>query len=173
MENTELNSNNICLGIDFGTTNSCISIWANNKSWIVPDIDGLNIIPTVIEINDQNKKIIGKEAYIRKDIFEKTNTETNSKKTFLVYEIKKLLGKKYSELTKEQIELIAYDIRSDSNDNIVIIDNNTGKQYYPEEIAIHLFMSFKIKAEKYLSSSFCSMLESGVINVNKVLHFFI
>ena len=48
------NLNNICLGIDFGTTNSCISVWANNKSWIVPDIDGLNIIPTVIEINDEH-----------------------------------------------------------------------------------------------------------------------
>ena len=75
MENTDLNSNNICLGIDFGTTNSCISIWANNKSWIVPDIDGLNIIPTVIEINENNKKIIVKESYIRKDIFEKISKE--------------------------------------------------------------------------------------------------
>ncbi len=154
MENQIINTENICLGIDFGTTNSCISIWYNNKSIIVPDSDGTNIIPTVIEISDQNKKIIGKEAYLRKDIFEKTNTDTNFKKTFLVYEIKKLLGKKYSELSKQQIELIAYDIQSDQDDNIIIIDSNTNKLYYPEEIAVHLFMSFKARAEKYFSKQF-------------------
>ena len=86
--------NNLCLGIDFGTTNSCLSIWLNNKAIMITDLDDANTIPTVIEITD-GKKIIGKEAYIRKDIFEKTNTNTNTKSTFLIYEIKKLLGKKF------------------------------------------------------------------------------
>lgn len=150
-ENT-FNFENICLGIDFGTTNSCLSIWYKNKSWIVPDIDGINIIPTIIEIN-LDKKIIGKEAYLRKDIFEKTN-DINIKNTFLVYEIKKLLGKKFSELDKNFINMVAYDIKSDEEDNIIIQDNNTGKLYYPEEIAIHIFMSFKVRAEKYFSEKF-------------------
>ncbi len=126
-QNTDFNfDTNLCLGIDFGTTNSCISLWYKNKSILITDLDGSNIIPTVIEINS-DKKIIGKEAYLRKDIFEKTNTESNYKNTFLVYEIKKLLGKKYSELTQEQINMIAYDIRADSEDNIVIYDSNTNK----------------------------------------------
>jgi len=150
-ENT-FNFDNICLGIDFGTTNSCLSIWYKNKSWIVPDIDGINIIPTVIEINS-DKKIIGKEAYLRKDIFEKTN-DINIKNTFLVYEIKKLLGKKFSELDKNFIDIVAYDIKSDEEDNIIIQDNNSGKLYYPEEIAIHIFMSFKVRAENYFSEKF-------------------
>lgn len=142
----------ICLGIDFGTTNSCLSIWYKNKSIIVPDIDGNDIIPTVIEIN-LDKKIIGKEAYVRKDIFEKTN-DSNVKNIFLIYEIKKLLGKKYSDLDKNYINMIAYNILSDQDDNIVIHDNNSGKLYYPEEIAIHIFMSFKVRAEKYFSQKF-------------------
>ncbi len=170
----KINPENICLGIDFGTTNSCISIWYNNKSWLVPDIDGLNVIPTVIEINEQNKKIIGKEAYLRKDIFEKTNNDNNNdnneskiKNTFLVYEIKKLLGKKYSELDEQQINMIAYNIQSDSDDNIIIIDSNTNKIYYPEEIAIHIFMSFKVRAEKFFSKQFNQDIElsNAVISV--------
>jgi molecular chaperone DnaK (HSP70) len=145
----------LCLGIDFGTTNSCISLWYSNKHIIIPDFDGTSIIPTVIEINS-DKKIIGKEAYLRKDIFDKTNVfqESDKKTTFLVYEIKKLLGKKYSDLTKQEIDMIAYNIQSDQDDNIIIIDNNTLKTYFPEEIAIHIFMSFKARADSYLSSKF-------------------
>jgi molecular chaperone DnaK (HSP70) len=45
---------NLCLGIDFGTTNSCLSVWYNNKNIIIPDIDGSNTIASVIEINDKN-----------------------------------------------------------------------------------------------------------------------
>ena len=144
--------NNLCLGIDFGTTNSCLSIWYKNKPIIITDIDGSEIIPTVIEINTE-KKIIGKEAYLRKEIFN-SDTIISKKNIFLVYEIKKLLGKKYSELNKKQIEILAYEIKSDIDDNILIIDNDTLKSYYPEEIATHLFMSFKLKAELFLSKKF-------------------
>ncbi len=159
---------NLCLGIDFGTTNSCISVWFNNKPLLVPDFDGTSIIPTVIEINP-DKKIIGKEAYLRKDIFEKTNNLDNiqQKTTFLVYEIKKLLGKKYSDLTKQQIDMIAYNIESDQDDNIIIIDKNTLKTYYPEEIAIHIFMSFKARAETFLSNKLNTQINitNSVISV--------
>lgn len=143
---------NLCLGIDFGTTNSCLSIWYKNKSIIIPDIDGGDVIPTVIEINS-DKKIVGKQAYLRKEIFN-SDTIISKKNIFLVYEIKKLLGKKYSELNKKQIEMLAYNLEPDSDDNIMIIDSETLKTYYPEEIATHLFMSFKHKTEIFLSNKF-------------------
>ena len=145
---------NLCLGIDFGTTNSCLSVWYKNKSIIINDIDGSDIIPTVIEINS-DKKIIGKQAYLRKEIFKDTvDIDGDKKNIFLVYEIKKLLGKKFSDLSKSQISMLAYDVKPDSNDNILIIDNETSKSYYPEEIATHLLMSFKLKAEMFLSKKF-------------------
>ena len=50
--------------------------------------------------------------------------------------------------------MLAYEIKSDQDDNILIIDTDTLKSYYPEEIAIHLFMSFKLKAETFLSKKF-------------------
>jgi len=149
-----MNNLNLCLGIDFGTTNSCLSVWHNNKNIIIPDIDGSNTIASVIEINDK-KKIIGKEAYMRKNIFEKTNiNNTENKSIFLVYEIKKLLGRKYSELNKEMLDILAYSIISDENDYIKIYNETDDTLFYPEEIATQLFMSFKHKSELYLSKKF-------------------
>jgi molecular chaperone DnaK (HSP70) len=165
-----MNNLNLCLGIDFGTTNSCLSVWYNNKSIIIPDIDGSNTIASVIEINDK-KKIIGKEAYMRKNIFEKTNiNNTENKSIFLVYEIKKLLGKKYSELNKEMLDMLAYNIVSDENDNIKIYNEADNTLFYPEEIATQLFMSFKHKSEIFLSKKFDSentkiIIKDAVISV--------
>lgn len=161
-----MDTNNLCLGIDFGTTNSCLTVYYKNKAIIISDYDNSQVIPTVIELSS-NKKIIGKEAYLRKNIFEKTNTENNSKNTFLIYEIKKLLGKKYSDLPQSLIEILAYNIMSDENDNIKIFDSNTNTFYYPEEIATHLFMSFKTRAEMFLSTKFNSeiAIKNAVISV--------
>lgn len=145
------NYQNLALGIDFGTTNSCLSIWYKNKAMIISDYDNSTVIPTVIEILS-NKKIIGKEAYLRKNIFEKIND--NNKSTFLIYEIKKLLGKKYSDLPQSLLDILAYNIIPDESNNIKIFDSNNDKYYYPEEIATHLFMSFKSRADMFLSNKF-------------------
>ena len=155
-----------CLGIDFGTTNSCLSIWDNNKAYIISDYDGSDIIPSVIEISD-NKKIVGKQAYIRKDIFDITNNNENQKPTFIIYEIKKLIGQKYSELNNKTINLLGYEILSDHNDNIKILNKSNNKTYYVEEIAINIFMSFKNISEIYLSKLFNKniILEDAVISV--------
>ena len=157
---------NLCLGIDFGTTNSCLTVWYKNKALNISDLDDSQVIPTVIEITP-NKKVIGKEAYLRKNIFEKTNTEANNKSIFLVYEIKKLLGKKYSELSEAHINILAYTVVPDESDNIRIYDSNSEKYYYPEEIATHLFMSFKARAEMFLSNKFNSevTITNAVISV--------
>jgi molecular chaperone DnaK (HSP70) len=161
-----MENKSLCLGIDFGTTNSCLSVWYKNKPIIITDYDNTNIIPTVIELTT-NKKIIGKEAYLRKDIFEKTNTEEKFKTTFLVYEIKKLLGKKYTDLPQSLIDILAYNIVPDNSNNIQIHDIENDKYYYPEEIATHLFMSFKVRAEMFLTDKFKEEIEiiNAIISV--------
>ena len=133
--------NNLCLGIDFGTTNSCLSIWYNNKSIIIQDIDGSNVIPTVIEISN-NSKTIGKTAYIRKEFIEKNK--------FTVYEIKRLVGRKFSEMDESLLNTIGYDIYTNENDDILIFDSNENRYYHIEEILTHLFMSFKSKSENFV-----------------------
>ena len=161
------NLDSLCLGIDFGTTNSCLSIWYNNKPIIIPDYDGNETIPTIIEL-DLNKKTIGREAYLRKNVFDKTNNLSNNKKSiFLIYEIKKILGKKYSELDKiPGLNMLAYNIvKEENSDEIVIYDPNMDKYYHPAEISTHIFMSFKSRAEKYLSTK----LDKNIIINNVVL----
>lgn len=135
----------LCLGIDFGTTNSCLSIWHQNKSIIIQDIDGSNVIPTVIEINN-NAKIIGKEAYIRKDVL--------INPLFTVYEIKRLIGKKYSELPDYFLNTLAYNIVTDENDSILISDEVEKRLYHVEEILMHLFMSFKHRATVFMNDKY-------------------
>ena len=138
--------NMFCYGIDFGTVNSTISIWYKNEAIIIQDIDNSNVIPTIIEITD-TKKIIGCETYNRKKIFETLNLES-----FIVYEIKKLIGKKYSDLTEDQINLLGYKIKPDTDDNILIINND--REYYIDEILTHIFMSFYDYSNKFLSDKF-------------------
>lgn len=150
-----MNLENICLGIDFGTTNSCISFWHNNNPIIIKDDNESDIIPTVIEIFE-NKKIIGHEAYKRKEIFEKLLYDN-----FVVYEIKKLIGKKYSELDEKYTNLLAYELGTDENDNIMIVYND--KKYYVEEIVTHIFMSFYCLIQNYLYEKY--NLEENVKNV--------
>ena len=87
LEQENKKNKNFCLGIDFGTTNSCLSVYYKNKAIIISDYDNTTVIPTVIEIMP-NKKVIGKEAYLRKNIFEKTNDSIHHKSTILIYEIK-------------------------------------------------------------------------------------
>jgi molecular chaperone DnaK (HSP70) len=131
----------LCLGIDFGTTNSCLSVWHQNKSIIIQDIDGSSTIPTVIEISDNNK-IIGKSAYVRKDVL--------INPLFTVYEIKRLIGKKYTELDVDFLNTLAYQVLPDENDCIMIRDNVENRLYHVEEILMHLFMSFKHRATTFL-----------------------
>ena len=138
--------NMFCYGIDFGTANSTISIWYKNEAMLIQDIDNSNVIPTIIEITD-TKKIIGCETYNRKKIFETLNLES-----FIVYEIKKLIGKKYSDLTEDQINLLGYKIKPDTDDNILIINND--REYYIDEILTHIFMSFYDYSNKFLSDKF-------------------
>ena len=158
-----MSSQELCLGIDFGTTNSCLSIWHNNNAIIITDYDGSKTIPTIIEISN-NKKIIGKEAYIRQNIFSNTSTPT-----FLVYEIKKLLGKKFSEI--KDIDTLAYTITktNDGNDNIRIYNEIDNKFYFPEEIATQLFMSFKLRAELFLKTIMPGGDSDGIGNINNAV----
>ena len=92
--------NKICIGIDFGTSNSCLSIWLNNNPIIIKDTENSNVIPTIIEFKD-DKKIVGNDAYTRKEIFDKMDIETN-----IIYEIKRFIGKKYSELNLNELVAI-------------------------------------------------------------------
>ena len=64
MDFNNMDFNNMAFGIDFGTSQSTISVWYKNEVIIIQDINGLNTIPTVIEFIDNNKKIIGNINFV-------------------------------------------------------------------------------------------------------------
>jgi len=126
----------IIVGIDLGTTNSCIAIWRNNNLEIIPDEYGNRTIPSVVTINNYSR-YIGIDA--------KNQIEINPENTF--YEVKRLIGRKYDDITvKNDINYLTYKIDKDENNNILI-----SNKYTPEEISSMVLTKLKHMAEQYLN----------------------
>ena len=140
------NIEDIIVGIDLGTTNSCISVWRNNNLEIIPDEYGNRTIPSYIAYTNINR-YVGHEAKNQKDL--------NSKNVF--YEIKRLIGRKYEDkfITKEK-QFISYNLGKDENNNIVVISDiddkikNKKKEFTPEELQSVILKKLQVNASKYL-----------------------
>lgn len=135
----------IVIGIDLGTTNSCVAIWRKNNLEIIPDRYGNRTIPSVVAFTHRFK-YIGKEA--------KKQIEVNTENTF--YEVKRLIGRKYDDDTViNDKQFITYEIDKDDQNNIVLISKLLNKKnvYTPEEISSILLMELKHMAEDYLKKS--------------------
>lgn len=131
-------SKEIIVGIDLGTTNSCVSIWRNNNLEIIPDEFGNSTIPSYVAFS-KSTRYVGLEAKKQKDI--------NPKNVF--YEVKRLIGRKFSEDSVEKDkEFFNYDLITDSSDNILLqIEYGL---YSPEEISSMLLNKMKQMASDYL-----------------------
>lgn len=147
------NIEDIIIGIDLGTTNSCVSIWRKNNLEIIPDKYGNRTIPSVVAFTS-NSKYIGREA--------KKQIELNTENTF--YEVKRLIGRKYDDDTViNDKQFITYNIDKDDDNNVILVSNLTNKKntYTPEEISSILLIELKHMAEDYLKQS----VEKAVITV--------
>ncbi|QKF94050.1 Hsp70 protein [Fadolivirus algeromassiliense] len=132
----------IVVGIDLGTTNSCISIWRKNNLEIIPDIFGNRTIPSVVAFT-QKSKYIGREA--------KKQIEINPENTF--YEVKRLIGRKYDDETvMNDMQFMTYEITKDEQCNVLLKSKLTTKKniFTPEEISAMLLIELKHMAEDYL-----------------------
>jgi molecular chaperone DnaK (HSP70) len=128
------------IGIDLGTTNSCVSIWRNNNIEIIPDEYGNKTIPSFVAYTNINR-YIGKDA--------KNQKELNSENVF--YEVKRLIGKKFTDpKIKLEKEYMSYKITNDENQNIRLVSGN--KLYSPEEIQAGILSKLKIMASNYLKT---------------------
>jgi heat shock protein 1/8 len=136
--------NETIIGIDLGTTNSCVSVWRNNNLEIIPDENGNRTIPSVVAFTNRST-YIGYEAYNQKDI--------NSKNVF--YEVKRLIGRNITDETViNDKEYLLYDICECENnkENIVIKSNLLNKKTYtPEEISAMILIKLKTMASNYLN----------------------
>jgi heat shock protein 1/8 len=133
----------IIIGIDLGTTNSCVAIWRNNNLEVIPDKYGNRTIPSIVSFTSRNK-YVGKEA--------KNQLELNPENSY--YEVKRLIGRKLlDQEVQNDIPFFTYSLTQDNNNNILLksTSNNKNKEYYtPEEISSCILLELKQMAEEYL-----------------------
>ncbi|MBA4410369.1 MAG: molecular chaperone DnaK [Bacteroidota bacterium] len=125
------------IGIDLGTTNSCVSVMEGNEPVVIPNSEGKRTTPSIVGFVENGERKVGDPA--------KRQAITNPSKT--VYSIKRLMGETYSNLTKE-IKRVAYTVvQGDNNTPRVVIDD---RKYSPQEISAMVLQKMKKTAEDYL-----------------------
>lgn len=127
------------IGIDLGTTNSCVSVMEGNEPVVIPNAEGKRTTPSVIAFVEGGEIKVGDPA--------KRQAVTNPTKT--VYSIKRFMGNKYSE-SKKEAERVPYKVVKGDNDTPrVDID---GRLYTPQELSAMILQKMKKTAEDYLGS---------------------
>ena len=125
------------IGIDLGTTNSCVSVMEGNEPVVIPNAEGKRTTPSVIAFVEGGEIKVGDPA--------KRQAVTNPEKT--VYSIKRFMGNKYSE-SKKEADRVAYKVvKGDNNTPRVDID---GRLYSPQELSAMILQKMKKTAEDYL-----------------------
>jgi molecular chaperone DnaK len=125
------------IGIDLGTTNSCVSVMEGNEPVVIPNSEGKRTTPSIVAFVENGERKVGDPA--------KRQAITNAKKT--VYSIKRFMGETYDKLTTE-IKRVTYTVvRGDNNTPRVKIDN---RLYSPQEISAMILQKMKKTAEDYL-----------------------
>ena len=128
------------IGIDLGTTNSCVSVMEGNEPVVIPNAEGKRTTPSVIAFVEGGEIKVGDPA--------KRQAVTNPTKT--VYSVKRFMGNKYSE-SKKEAERVPYKVVKGDNDTPrVDID---GRLYTPQELSAMVLQKMKKTAEDYLGTS--------------------
>ncbi|MBO5707904.1 MAG: Hsp70 family protein, partial [Bacteroidales bacterium] len=125
------------IGIDLGTTNSCVAVMEGNEPTVIINNEGQRTTPSVVAFTDGGERKIGNPA--------KRQAITNPHKT--IFSIKRFMGEKYSQVTGD-IERVPYKVVKGDNDTPrVDID---GRLYSPQEISAMILQKMKKTAEEYL-----------------------
>jgi molecular chaperone DnaK len=135
--NKTLNIMGKIIGIDLGTTNSCVSVFEGNEPVVIANSEGKRTTPSVVGFVDGGERKVGDPA--------KRQAITNPKRT--VYSIKRFMGETYDQVQKE-ISRVPYSVvKGDNNTPRVDID---GRLYTPQEISAMILQKMKKTAEDYL-----------------------
>ncbi|HMR17132.1 molecular chaperone DnaK [Mariniflexile maritimum] len=128
------------IGIDLGTTNSCVSVMEGNEPVVIPNAEGKRTTPSVIAFVEGGEIKVGDPA--------KRQAVTNPTKT--VYSIKRFMGNKYSESKKEADRVPYKVVKGDNDTPRVDID---GRLYTPQELSAMILQKMKKTAEDYLGTT--------------------
>jgi molecular chaperone DnaK len=129
------------IGIDLGTTNSCVAIMESGQPKVLENTEGARTTPSIVAFGKDGERLVGQAA--------KRQAVTNSKKT--IYAAKRLIGRRYDDAQVEKMRKEApYPIvRGDNGDAWIEVD---GKKMSPPEVSAQVLIKMKETAEKYLGS---------------------
>lgn len=130
------------IGIDLGTTNSCVSVMEGNEPVVIPNSEGRRTTPSIVAFLDGGKgeRKVGDPA--------KRQSITNPKNT--VTSIKRFMGKKFADVAEEK-KIISYDVESGNNDTVRVRIGD--RLYTPQEISAMILQKMKSTAEDYLGTT--------------------
>ena len=127
------------IGIDLGTTNSCVSVMEGNEPVVIPNDEGRRTTPSIVAFLDNGERKIGDSA--------KRQAITNPRKT--ISSIKRFMGHRYSEIEKE-LHMISYEVVRGENDTPRVKIGD--RLYTPQEISAMVLQKMKKTAEDYLGT---------------------
>ncbi len=126
------------VGIDLGTTNSCVAVMEGGKPTVIPNAEGARTTPSVVAYAKNGDRLVGQIA--------KRQAVMNPENTF--YSVKRFIGRRFDEVTHETTE-VSYKVLNASG-NVKIDSPAQGKQFAPEEISAQVLRKLKEDASKYL-----------------------
>src|SRR2546429_1697607 len=125
------------IGIDLGTTNSCVGVIEGGEPSVIPNAEGGRTTPSVVAFTNDDQRLVGAPA--------KRQQVTNSQNT--VFSIKRFMGRKYDEVS-EEMKIVPYEVVKGPNDDVRV--KAAGKDYAPPEISAMILQKLKADAEAYL-----------------------
>src|SRR5687768_11735136 len=128
------------IGIDLGTTNSCVAIMEGDQPKVLINSQGSRITPSVVAFTEKGERLVGQTA--------KHQQVTNPKNT--VFSIKRFMGRRHSEVAQEE-KMVPYEITGGAEEYVKV--KVRGKEYTPEQISAFILQDLKKTAESYLGET--------------------
>jgi len=125
------------IGIDLGTTNSCMAVLEGGEPTVIPNAEGGRTTPSVVAFTKDGQRLVGPPA--------KRQQVTNPQNT--IFSIKRFMGRKYDEVS-EEMKIVPYEVVKGPNDDVRV--KAEGKEYAPPEISAMILQKLKADAEAYL-----------------------
>jgi len=130
------------IGIDLGTTNSCVAVMEGSSPKVIENAEGARTTPSIVAFTDDGERLVGQPA--------KRQAVTNPDKTF--FAIKRLIGRTYDDpMTKKDMGLVPYKIVKANNGDAWV--EASGKQYSPSQISAFILQKMKETAEAFLGQT--------------------
>ena len=130
------------IGIDLGTTNSCVAVMEGRNAKVIENSEGMRTTPSMVAFTESGERLVGQSA--------KRQAVTNPENTF--FAIKRLIGRRFTDpMVKKDMDLVPYKIIPGDNGDAWV--ESRGKKYAPSQISAFILQKMKETAEAYLGET--------------------